>query len=165
MDISIWFTTLSIFCYQTTRIKMYVLQWMVLCKIIIYYWNTFTEYRIYYTRNVTAMLGQLDSIWIIRRGGWSFNNLKIVLTVTIFDGLIILPLLFYTINLGGPGSSRWTTKIRLNFLNRSGYWKYRGPVFINGEIWGWLVLKPVFLTTTWVITRSLKSKPPIFVKM
>ena len=111
MDISIWFTTLSIFCYQTTRIKMYVLQWMVLCKIIIYYWNTFTEYRIYYTRNVTAMLGQLDSIWIIRRGGWSFNNLKIVLTVTIFDGLIILPLLFYTINLGGPGSSRWTTKI------------------------------------------------------
>ena len=40
--------------------------------------------------------------------------------------------------------------------NITGNWDYRGPAFIKGEIFGWPIFKPVFLTTTLVIMRQKK---------
>ena len=41
-----------------------------------------------------------------------------------------------------------------NFL---GYWKYRSPVIIDGEIFCWPILKPVFLTTNMAINETKKK--------
>ena len=42
--------------------------------------------------------------------------------------------------------------------NVFGYWKYRSPVIIDGEIFCWPILKPVFLTTNMAIKQT-KKKP------
>ena len=44
-----------------------------------------------------------------------------------------------------------------------GYWKYRGPVIINGEIFCWPILRPVFLITNMAIKETkTKSGSNIF---
>ena len=40
--------------------------------------------------------------------------------------------------------------------NIMGYWKCRGPVIINGEIFCWPILKLVFLTTNMAISMTKK---------
>ena len=41
--------------------------------------------------------------------------------------------------------------------NIPGYWKCRGPVIIDGEIFSWPILKPVFLTTNMAIKQTKKK--------
>ena len=41
--------------------------------------------------------------------------------------------------------------------NILGYWKYRIRVIIDGEIFCWPILKPVFLTTNMTIKTTKKT--------
>ena len=49
--------------------------------------------------------------------------------------------------------------------NIIGYWKYRSPVIIDGEIFCWPILKPVSLTTNMGINETKKNQAPIFLKI
>ena len=41
--------------------------------------------------------------------------------------------------------------------NILGYWKYRGQEIIDGEIFCWPILKPIFLTTNMAIKQTKKN--------
>ena len=43
-----------------------------------------------------------------------------------------------------------------------GYWPRRVPVIVNGEIFCWPILKPVFFTTNMAIKLTKKHQAPIF---
>ena len=107
MDICMWFITYDVVCYQNSRRKKSILQWMFLRGRFYYYWNIFTGCRRYYTMNVTMILGLFASIWIERSRRWCFYIQVILFTVTILCGLMKKPLFLCNIIIGDARSFLW----------------------------------------------------------
>ena len=72
LDVYTWFITLYMLCYQTYRTNGSVLQLILWCRRIRYYWNIFYWWRRYSTMDVTTMLRFFSSVWIKQRIVWWF---------------------------------------------------------------------------------------------